>query len=103
MSEGLIYVASKQWRGVPFRVDNWAVLSRGSSWRSDNAPERAYDATLRSPLRSPTVPGNGVWRWSAASGTTREAVLLRFDSVDVTVSTFCWISFASAQGRIETE
>ena len=33
----------------------------------------------------------------------REAVLLLFDSVDVTVGTFCWISFACAQGRIETE
>ena len=43
--------------------------------------------------------GNGVWRWSAAGGTTREAALLLFDLVDVTVSTFCWISFACAQGE----
>ena len=32
-----------------------------------------------------------------------EAVLRLFDSVDATVSTFRWISFACAQGRIETE
>jgi hypothetical protein len=73
-----------------------------------NAPmvENHPTAELASPsaaLRSPTVRDNGVWRWSAAGSTTREAVLLLFDSVDVTVSTFCWISFACAQGRIETE
>ena len=40
--------------------------------------EHAYDATLRSPLRSPTVRGNGVSRWSAAGSMTREAMLLPF-------------------------
>jgi hypothetical protein len=52
-----------------------------------STPEHAQ----RSPLISPTVRGNGVSRWSAAGSMTREAMLLFFDSVDVTVSTLCWI------------
>jgi hypothetical protein len=42
-------------------------------------------------------------RSSANWAPSREAVFLLFDSVDITVNTFCWISFACAQGRIETE
>jgi hypothetical protein len=47
----------------------------------------------------------GRWRlgWLAAAGMTKEAALLLFDSVPVTVSTICRISFVWAQARIEAE
>jgi hypothetical protein len=41
--------------------------------------------------------------WLSAGSMTREAALLLFNSVHVTVSTICRISFACAQARIETE
>jgi hypothetical protein len=39
----------------------------------------------------------------AAAGMMKEAALLLFNSVAVTVSTICRISFACAQARIEAE
>jgi len=75
-------------------------LSARRKWRSMRARLRR-NFTIAAEI--PDSAGNGVWRWSAAGNMTREAVLLLFDSVDVTVSTFWWISFACAQGRTETE
>src|SRR4051812_46861023 len=46
---------------------------------------------------------SGVWRWLAAAGTTKEAALLQFNSVRITVSTICRVSFVCAQARIEAE
>jgi hypothetical protein len=43
------------------------------------------------------------WRWLAAADMTKEAALLLFNSVPVTVSTICRISFVCAQARIEAE
>jgi hypothetical protein len=37
------------------------------------------------------------------AGMTKEAALLQFDSVLITVSTICRISFVCAQARIEAE
>ena len=45
------------------------------------------------------APGAG----AAAAGMTKEAALLLFNSVLITVSTICRISFLCAQARIETE
>jgi len=45
------------------------------------------------------APGAG----AAAAGMTKEAALLLFSSVHVTVSTICRISFVCAQARIEAE
>jgi hypothetical protein len=39
----------------------------------------------------------------AAAGMTKEAALLLFNSVLITVSTICRISFVCAQARIEAE
>jgi hypothetical protein len=53
-----------------------------------------------------TAPGrrdDGAWRWLAAAGMTKEAALLLFNSVPVTVGTICRISFVCAQARIEAE
>jgi hypothetical protein len=46
---------------------------------------------------------DGAWRWLAAGSMTREAALLLFNSVHLTVSTVCRISFVCTQARIETE
>jgi hypothetical protein len=40
---------------------------------------------------------------AAAAGMTKEAALLPFNSVHVTVSTICRIGLVCAQARIETE
>ncbi len=45
------------------------------------------------------APGAG----AAEAGMTKEAALLLFNSVHVTVSTICRIGFVCAQARIETE
>jgi hypothetical protein len=50
-----------------------------------------------------TLNDLGCERWLAAAGMTKEAALLRFNSVPVTVSTICRISFVWAQARIEAE
>src|SRR5260370_248529 len=76
-------VAGAAWRGEGQFRDN--VVSKRLSKNGGTveraaqvakACEHACDATLRSPLRSPTVRGNGVSRWSAAGSMTREAMLL---------------------------
>ncbi len=54
-------------------------------------------------LTSSTLRHNGLWRWLAAGNMKREAARLLFNSIHVTVSTICRISFACTQGRIETE
>jgi hypothetical protein len=43
------------------------------------------------------------WRWLAAAGMTKETALLQFNSVRITVSTICRVSFVCAQARIEAE
>ena len=43
------------------------------------------------------------YRWLAAAGMTKEAALLQFNSVPVTVSTICRINFVCGQARIEAE
>ncbi len=48
-------------------------------------------------------PNDAWWRWLAAAGMTKEAALLLFNSVPVTVSAICRISFVCAQARIEAE
>ena len=53
--------------------------------------------------RAPGRRDDGAWRWLAAAGMTKEAALLLFNSVPVTVSTICRISFVCAQARIEAE
>jgi hypothetical protein len=45
----------------------------------------------------------GAWRSLVAAGMTKEVALLLFNSVPVTVSTICRISFVCAQARIEAE
>ena len=57
-----------------------------------------YPAPYKRGLRD-----DGAWRWLAAAGMTKEAALLLFNSVHVTVSTICRISFVCAQARIEAE
>jgi hypothetical protein len=44
----------------------------------------------------------GRWRLTLV-GMTKEAALLQFNSVLITVSTICRISFVCAQARIEAE
>src|SRR6266566_5949675 len=44
-------------------------------------------------LNRPGRRDDGAWRWLAAAGMTKEAALLLFNSVPVTVSTICRISF----------
>jgi hypothetical protein len=51
----------------------------------------------------PETAGRWRLRWLAAAGMTKEAALLLFDSVPVTVSTICRINFVCAQARIEAE
>ena len=57
-----------------------------------------YPAPYKRGLRD-----DGAWRWLAAVGMTKEAALLLFNSVPVTVSATCRISFVCAQARIEAE
>ena len=57
-----------------------------------------YPAPYKRGLRD-----DGAWRWLAAAGMTKEAASLQFNSVPVTVSTICRISFVCAQARIEAE
>jgi len=54
-------------------------------------------------VNRPRLRDDRAWRWLAAGSVTREAALLPFNSVRVTVSTICRISFVRAQARIETE
>ena len=54
-------------------------------------------------LNRPGRRDDGAWRWLPAAGMTKEAALLLFNSVPVTVSTICRISFVCAQARIEAE
>ncbi len=52
---------------------------------------------------APRVRDDGDWLWLAAGSMKGEAALLLFNSVDVTASTICRISFMCAHARIETE
>jgi hypothetical protein len=52
---------------------------------------------------APKLRDDGAWRWLAAAGMTKEAALLQFNSVRITVSTICRVSFVWAQARIEAE
>ena len=54
-------------------------------------------------MNRPETGDDGAWRWLAAAGMAKEAALLLFNSVPVTVSTICRISFVCAQARIEAE
>ena len=54
-------------------------------------------------VNRPETADDGAWRWLAAAAMTKEAALLQFNSVAVTVSTICRISFVCAQARIEAE
>ena len=54
-------------------------------------------------MNRPETGGDGAWRWLAAAGMAKEAALLLFNSVPVTVSTIRRISFVCAQVRIEAE
>jgi hypothetical protein len=68
--------------------DDCTLPNWGRSWASSTAPR----------LRD-----NGARRWLAATGVTKEAALLLFNSVPVTASTICRISFVCAQAWIEAE
>ena len=57
-----------------------------------------YPAPYKRGLRD-----DGAWRSLAAAGMTKDAALLLFNSVPVTVSTICRISFVCAHARIEAE
>ena len=105
---------------TPSRHDRY--LRRGDVAKSRHERRKVQQSPQRSPLqalrlsltrndRNPVRPSFRTVRkksarklqWSAAGITAREAALLLFRSVHVTVSAICRISFACAQSRIETE
>jgi hypothetical protein len=99
--------------GAAFGIDDWAwrrnqrygtiICDLERRKTIDLLPDRESATAQEWLSAQPQISVVGARRWLSSGSMTREAALLLFSSVHVTVSTISRISFVGAQTRIETK